>query len=91
VYGDEFLSHSCVSELFKLFEDGHEDLRDDPRSGRPSTSQNADAVTNAREMVIRDCRLMMANELYINEETICRILPKFLWKRKICAKFTRLG
>jgi hypothetical protein len=84
VYGDESLSHSCVSELFKLFEDAHEDLQDDPRSGRPLTSQNADAVTNAREMVIRDCRptlTVMANELYI---------LKYLWKRKICAKFARL-
>jgi hypothetical protein len=48
---DEALSRSNVFECFKRFKDGHEDLQDDPRSGHPSTSQNADTVTNVREIV----------------------------------------
>jgi hypothetical protein len=51
VYGDEALSRSSVFEWFKLFEDGRENLQDDPRSGRPSTSRNADTITNIHEMV----------------------------------------
>jgi hypothetical protein len=49
---DEALSHSCVFEQFKQFKDGREDLQDDPRSRRPSTSQNANTMTNICEMVI---------------------------------------
>jgi transposase len=41
VYADDGLSSSSVSEWFKRFNDGHEDLQYDPRSGRPSTTRNA--------------------------------------------------
>jgi hypothetical protein len=58
-YGDEALSHSSVFELFKQFKDRHEDLQDDPRSRRPSTTQNADTIANVREMVIQDRRLTL--------------------------------
>jgi hypothetical protein len=57
VYGDEALSRSSVLERFKRFKDGRKDLQDDPRSGRPSTSRNADTIANVREMVTRDRRL----------------------------------
>jgi hypothetical protein len=35
-------------EWLKQFEDQHEDFQDDPRSGHPSTSQNADADAVAK-------------------------------------------
>jgi transposase len=54
VYGDESLSHSSVFEWLKRFKDGREDLQDDPRSGRPSTSRHADKIADVREMVTRD-------------------------------------
>jgi transposase len=50
VYGDEALSRVSVSEWVKRFKDGREDLQDDSRSGRPSTSRNADTVVNVLEM-----------------------------------------
>jgi transposase len=50
-YGDDSLSRSSVFEWFKRFKDGHGDLQDDPRSGRPSTSRNTDTIANVREMV----------------------------------------
>jgi hypothetical protein len=90
VYGDEALSRSSVSEWFKQFKDGREDLQDDPISGRPSTSQNSDTIANVYEMVTRDHKLtlrMMSDELNINKEIIRQILHEDLWKRKICTKF----
>jgi hypothetical protein len=66
VYGDEALSRSSAFEWFK---DGLEDLQDDPQSGRPSTSRNADTIVNVREMVTWDRWLtlrMMSDELNIN-------------------------
>jgi hypothetical protein len=88
VYCDEALRFSSVFILFKRFKDGHEDLQDDPRSGRPSTARNADTIANVREMVTPDSRLslrMMSDELNINKETIRQIHHEDL--RKICAKF----
>jgi transposase len=90
IYGDQALSRSSVFEWFKRFKDGREDVQDNPRSGRPSTSRNADTIGNVREMVTRDRRLtlrMMSDELNINKETIRQILHEGLRKRKICAKF----
>jgi transposase len=89
-HGDEVLSRSSVFEWFKRLKDGPEDLQDDPRSGGPSTSRNADTIANVREMVTRDRRLtlrMMSNELNISKETILQILHEDLRKRKICAEF----
>jgi hypothetical protein len=40
-----------IFELFKLFKDGSEDVQDNPRSGLPPTSRNADTVANVPEMV----------------------------------------
>jgi hypothetical protein len=90
VYSDEALSGSNVFEWFKLFKDGRADLQDDPRSGRPSTSRNANTIANIREMVTGDRRLtlrMMLDVININKETVRQILHEDLRKRKICAKF----
>jgi transposase len=51
VYDDEALSHGSVFEWFKRFKDRREDLQGEPRTGRPSTSRNADIIANVRELV----------------------------------------
>jgi hypothetical protein len=50
---------------FKRAKDGCEDLEDDPRSGSPSTSRNADTWEGD-----------MTDELNISKETIHQILPE---------------
>jgi hypothetical protein len=94
VYGDEVISCSSVFEWFKRFKYGSEGLQDDPRSGCPSTSQNADTITNICKMMAQDRRLtliMMLDELNINKDTIHQVLHEDLWKRKICGKFVPPG
>ena len=39
VYGDECLSRTQVFEWFKRFKEGREEIGDDQRPGRPSTSK----------------------------------------------------
>jgi hypothetical protein len=90
VCGDEALSHGSLFEWFKQFKDGHEDIQDDPRNGSPSTSRNADTISNVYEMVIRDHLWplrMMVDELNINKEAIHQKIHEDLWKRKICTNF----
>jgi transposase len=90
VYGDKALSCNSVSEWLKRFKDRREDLQDDPRSARPSSSRNADTIANNSEIVTGD-RLftiqMMLDELNISSETIRQILHEDLRKRKISPKF----
>jgi hypothetical protein len=50
VCGDEASSFCNISEWFKRFKDGYEDLQDDPRSRCPSTARNADTIANVCEM-----------------------------------------
>ena len=40
VYGDKCLYRSTICELFKRFKEGRQDLNDDERSSRPSSSVN---------------------------------------------------
>jgi transposase len=54
LYGDESLSHRCVSEWINRLKDGREDLPDNPRSRRPTTTRNGDAIENVCEMVTQD-------------------------------------
>ncbi|KAG5307304.1 GVQW3 protein, partial [Acromyrmex insinuator] len=44
VYGHECLSRARVFEWFKRFQDGREDVEDDSRPGRPSTSKTDDNI-----------------------------------------------
>jgi hypothetical protein len=73
VCDDESPRRSRGFELFKRFKDGREHLQDDPSSGLPSTSRNADfheMMTQDRRWALR----MIADELNINKETIPQIL-----------------
>jgi hypothetical protein len=90
VCGDEVSRRSSVFTLFKRFKDGPEVLQDDPRSGPPSTSRNADTVANVHETMARDRRRalrMMSDELKTSNETIHQNLHEDVLKRKMCAKF----
>ena len=73
VYGDETMSRSCVFEWHKRFKEGREDVEDDSRSGRPSTSRIADNVERVKQMVRGDRRLtvrMIADALEINRDSV---------------------
>ena len=64
-------------------------MKDDPRSGIPSTSTTEENVEIVRQKVLGDRRLtvrMIANELDMNCERVWTITTKHLGMRKICAK-----
>ena len=65
-------------------------MKDDVRSGRPSTARTDKNVESVCRLLTEDRRTtlqMTANRLNIGKETVRRILTEDLGKRKICARF----
>ena len=89
VYGDATMSRIRIFEWNKRFRERREGVKDDPRSGRLTTSRTNKKVERVRETVRSDRRLtvrMIADELNMNSERVWRIITKDLGMRKICAK-----
>ncbi|GBO30746.1 Putative uncharacterized protein FLJ37770 [Araneus ventricosus] len=79
------VSKKCVFEWFKRFRDGKEDVKDEPRSGRPPTSTTPDNIERVRRMLADDRRLslrMTAEELKISLDSVSNIIHDHLQKRQ---------
>ena len=79
------MSCTRVNEWHKRFKSGHDDVEDDPKSGRPSTSRNDENIQNVNELVHSDRRMtvrMLTEELGLGRKT----LMENLGMKKICAK-----
>ena len=91
VYGDEMMSRSRVFEWHKRFKEVREDVEDNPRSGRPSTSRTEANVERVKHLVRGDRRLtvrLIASELGMNRDRFCNITED-LGMRKICERWCR--
>lgn len=89
VYGSECLSRTRVFEWFKRFKNGREDVEDDERSGRPSTSKTDENVEKIRILIRSDRRLTIraiAETVGIDKESVRQILHENLNMQKVCAK-----
>jgi len=87
--GDATLSRTMVFKWHKAFNEGRENVEDDPRSGRPISSTNDQTVEEVRAVMAKDRRLsvrMIAQETGLNKNAVHRILTEHLHMRKICAK-----
>ena len=56
-YGESTLSKKNVYEWYKLFQEGRENVEDEPRPGRPSTSTTDENVEAVKEIVIKNRRI----------------------------------
>jgi len=89
-YGEHDLSRSQVFKWFKAILEGRKSIKDEPRSGRPSTSKTDNNVEIVGALVRSDRLLtvrMIASELNLNHTTVHEILTQELAMKKLCAKF----
>ena len=80
------MSRTHLFGRHRRFKEGREEVEDDHRSGRPSTSRTDKNVERLRQKVRSDRRLtvrMIADELGINSERMWRIITEDLGMRKI--------
>ena len=73
VYKEQTLSHATVFLWHKRFIERREDVKDDPRCGRPSTSRNEADVKLVKKMVREDRWLTVrpiSDELGLNQNRV---------------------
>ena len=83
VYGDDAMSRTPLFEWHRRFKEGIEEVEDDYRSWRPSTSRTDKNVERVRQKVWSDRRLtvrMIADELGMNSERVWSIITEDLCK-----------
>ena len=89
VYGNECLSRSRVFEWFKRFQEGQEDVQDDSRPDRSSTSKTDGNIEKIGNLIRSDRRLSIraiAETVGIDKESVRQILHNNFNMRKVCAK-----
>ena len=84
------MSRTQVYTWFTRFKNDRDDLNDDPRPGRPETSNRVELVEKVRQIIAIDANFtvrMLAEELNLSYCTIYTILTEDLGKRKVFARF----
>ena len=84
VYGNDTLSRTRLFEWHRRSREGREEVEDDHRSGRPSTSRTDENVERVGQKVRSDRRLtvrMIADELGITSERVWRFITEDLGMR----------
>ena len=72
-YGRAAMSRANVYRWYARFQDGREGVKDDARSGRPSTARTDENVESVRRLLTADRRAtlqMTADRLNIGKETV---------------------
>jgi hypothetical protein len=88
-YAELALSRTQDFRWHKAFLDGRENVEDEPRPGRPCTSNTEENVTKMKDLVRSDRRLtvrMISSVLNSNRQTVHEILTSEMGMQKICAK-----
>ena len=89
-YGGAVSSRTTIFEWHKRFREGRESVKDDERSGRPTTSRTDDNIAAVDNMVKEDGNVtsrLIADTLGIPKTVVLRILREDLKKQKLCSRF----
>ncbi|GBP29723.1 Mitochondrial uncoupling protein 4 [Eumeta japonica] len=83
-------SYTMVKKWARLFQQGRESCKDDPRPGRPVTVVTEENVRKIEKLVLADQRIKLwqiAEELHISKERVGEIIHEHMNMRKISARW----
>ena len=89
-YVESAMSKTKVYEWYKRFQHRREDVEDDERPGRPSTSTTDENVEKVKEMVMNDRRITIrevADDVGISIGSCYGVLLNVLGMKHVAAKF----
>jgi hypothetical protein len=89
-FGDDAMSTSRIKEWYNRFKNGHTSVYSEPRSGRPSTSRNENAIEQVQTAIMQDHRITVreiATELGVSIGSVHSILTENLHMRRVSTKF----
>jgi len=88
-YGKHALSKAQVFRWHKALSEGREDVKDEQRIGRPSTSHTLDKVAKVKAVLDSDRCLnvrLIADQVRLPKSIVHEIVMTELQMRKVCAK-----
>ncbi|VEN60324.1 unnamed protein product [Callosobruchus maculatus] len=89
-YGEATLDQSNVYRWYKMFSEGREDVNDEERAGRPSTSTTDENIDKVKKIVLANRRITVrevAEDLNISIGLCHSILTNDLGMSRVPAKF----
>ncbi|UYV84646.1 hypothetical protein LAZ67_X002944 [Cordylochernes scorpioides] len=89
-YGEVTLDRSNVYRRYKMFSEGREDVNDEERAGRPSTSTTDEKINKVEKMILANRRITdreVAEDLNISIGSCHSIFINDLGMRRVAAKF----
>ncbi|UYV71358.1 hypothetical protein LAZ67_8002744 [Cordylochernes scorpioides] len=89
-YGEATLDRSNVYRWYKMFSEGREDVNDEARAGRPSTSTTDEKINEVEKMILAIRRITVrevAEDLNIPIGSCHSIFINDLGMRRVAAKF----
>ncbi|UYV62694.1 hypothetical protein LAZ67_2001595 [Cordylochernes scorpioides] len=89
-YGEATLDRSNVYRWYKMFSEGREDVNDEERAGRPSTSTTDEKINEVEKMILANRRITVrevAEDLNIPIGSCHSIFINDLGMRRVAAKF----
>ncbi|UYV61216.1 hypothetical protein LAZ67_1003885 [Cordylochernes scorpioides] len=89
-YGEATLDRSNVYRWYKMFSEGREDVNDEERAGRPSTSTTDEKINEVEKMILANRRITVREvdeDLNISIGSCHSIFINDLGMRRVAAKF----
>ncbi|EGI59647.1 FLJ37770-like protein, partial [Acromyrmex echinatior] len=89
-YGEATLDRSNVYRWYKMFSEGREDVNDEERAGRPSTSTTDENIDEVKKIVLANRRITVrevVEDLNISIGSCHSIFTNDLGMRRVAAKF----
>ncbi|UYV70083.1 hypothetical protein LAZ67_7001725 [Cordylochernes scorpioides] len=89
-YGEATLDRNNVYRWYKMFSEGREDVNDEERAGRPSTSTTDEKINEVEKMILANRRITVrevAEGLNISIGSCHSIFINDLGMRRVAAKF----